>query len=386
MSEDKRQDDELELTNESADEELMSDFKELFPEEEEPEEQAGERDASEALEELDAFLDDFEQGVEPAEEGPGKEEESAQLELKEDELDLAVSQPEDDTSDDENVPSSQEVEALSEPEAVPEFEELVTDVEPHAEPDTAFTARREPELPLDESFSAAAGVAGAAATAEAEQGPAMPSAAHGKGLLLLVAGGLGIAVLLSAVALWLGLGVTGRLDGIELRLSQLQQRTVAQPSADTAQMRTELQQLAQRVSELAVIIEGPISHLRQSNEESLTALSRRIEHLEQTIKGAPVNTRAGTTSAPASPGAGSGGAKAGWVINLLSLSNQKDAQTEMERLRKAGVRVEVKQAISDGKTWYRLRVPGFATYEGAKAYIDTVEKQAGVKNAWVAKE
>lgn len=200
-----------------------------------------------------------------------------------------------------------------------------------------------------------------------------------------------LIVSLSVVALWFGLNTAGRLARVEQGLAQLSQRAGAEQArvSDDDLLQAQIRDLAARVNDLAVIIEGPFSHLRQSNEESLLSLTQRLERLEREA----VARRSGATApvtAPATQGnvtvPSATTAEGGWVINLISLSSEKDAREQMLRLRKAGVRVEMQHAQHDGKSWYRLRVPGFTNYEGARAYIETVEKQAGVENAWVAKE
>ncbi|MFO7593234.1 MAG: SPOR domain-containing protein [Pseudomonadota bacterium] len=200
---------------------------------------------------------------------------------------------------------------------------------------------------------------------------------------------LAVALLLSVGALWQAIDAAGRLAVAEQELSQLRQRVAVSPSpAGDESLRAQVHELGARVSDLAVIIEGPLSHLRQSNETSLEALTQRLVALEQKV--ATRSETASSATAAASQGevslAAASSSAGGWVINLISLSSEKDAQEQMLRLRQAGVRVEMQQAEHNGKSWYRLRVPGFSNYEGARAYIETVEKQTGVQNAWVAKE
>ena len=87
-----------------------------------------------------------------------------------------------------------------------------------------------------------------------------------------------------------------------------------------------------------------------------------------------------TTASPVTP------KKSGWVINLLSLTSARTANSELARLRKLGIRADKQTVGKDGQAWYRRRVTGFDSYAGAKAYIETVEKQTGFNSAWVAKE
>ncbi len=197
-------------------------------------------------------------------------------------------------------------------------------------------------------------------------------------------------LVLSAIAVWLGAAVVDRLAKVEQEIERLSLRSgVDSKSLGDEALRTEMRELGSRVDDLGMLIEGPFSHLRQSNEESLKALSQRLERLERDVA-----ARRAQTPTDAEPPIATDGnsqvevtsGEGGWVINLIALSSKSDAQKQMMRLRKAGVRVEMQHAEHDGKSWYRLRVPGFSSYEGAKAYIKTVEKQANVDNAWVAKE
>ncbi len=198
-----------------------------------------------------------------------------------------------------------------------------------------------------------------------------------------------LIVSFSAVALRFGWELEGRLAKVEQGLAKISLKAGAGQAGanDDEKLQAKMHDLAARINDLAVIIEGPFSHLRQTNEESLVALSQRIERLEREALArsgaaslAVTAPKAGTVVPTANP------AESGWVINLISLSSEKDAKEQMLRLRKAGVRVEMQHAQHDGKSWYRLRVPGFTSYEGARAYIETVEKQTGVENAWVGKE
>lgn len=136
-----------------------------------------------------------------------------------------------------------------------------------------------------------------------------------------------------------------------------------------------------------------MSHLSESNEGTLADIEKRLARLEQgagqaearprpLVEKKPVS-KVEPVAAAATPKKATGG---GWAINLISLTSEQDADKELKHLLNLGVRAEKQRAVKDGKVWYRLRVPGFASYEGAKAYIDTVEKKTGVKNAWVAKE
>ncbi|MGM0595194.1 MAG: SPOR domain-containing protein, partial [Pseudomonadota bacterium] len=212
----------------------------------------------------------------------------------------------------------------------------------------------------------------------------------------------GVALLLSAAAFWLALG-SGEGNGGTAK----SERNGGASEAALHAVRTELRTLAARVNELAVIIEGPMSHLRESNEGTLVEIEQRLAQLEQQLSQNPQSEPQGQ-AAQAEPSQEKGeqqpvaskeeapakaqetvdtaAASDGWAINLVSLSSESDANAELKRLRQLGVEAQMRRAQRNGQTWYRLRVAGFDNYEQAKAYIDTVEKRAGVKGAWVAEE
>jgi len=432
MSDDKPQDDE----------DLMSDFKDLFPEDEqadtadtaadgEPEET---QDGDEALDELDAFLDDFEKGFNPADEvaaddaevnaaepepganpevsdeegAPQPPEEEApvlteevdeselaaasqgereELPLGKEELDLAMSEAESsevfddhwgDTDDTAEADSQESAEAGDEPaseDSSPKQEEPVATRSVEADP-------------LEEVAALASGAPPAAAPQTAQSGGGM-----NRTMLWSVISVMLVALGLSAASAWLAFSTASQVEHLASSVQQMQQqRGVRGSSSGLNAVRTELRTLGARVNELAVVIEGPMSHLRESNNETLSDIEKRLARLEQAVSAKPaaqplVEKKATAPAEPVSvPSEPTKKASTGWAINLISLSSEKDANKELKHLKSLGVRVEKQRVVKDGKVWYRLRVPGFASYEGAKAYIDTVEKKAGVKNAWVAKE
>lgn len=210
-----------------------------------------------------------------------------------------------------------------------------------------------------------------------------------------------VTLLIAAKAIWIGIGMESEVAELNQEVRTLQQR-LAQLPGENAAVRTEhlaedLNRLAQRVDELGVIVEGPVGHLRESNERVFEVLRQRLDRLEAEQKRfaespagnspKPSADKVSAIAARPTPGAPiSGPGKRGWVINLLSLSNAKTADEELARLRKMGIRADKQTVSQEGKNWYRLRVTGFDSYEGAKAYIDTVEKQTGIGSAWVGEE
>ncbi|MCW8917842.1 MAG: SPOR domain-containing protein [Gammaproteobacteria bacterium] len=421
------------------DEALMSDFADLFTGEEgEGEATAGEAapgDADEGmLDELDAFLDTFEKDLELPDAGdfdemnvaedtdeelvmPGEAERAVALESAE--LDLAMGRDEELAADEAQSEEVETAGALGDDDWVDELGQgdelsdldVMLDEESEPEPEPKSEPEPEPsitpaqaDLPLDLPEMAAVAAAAATTAAGAADGVSSrgrippPAATPALSRTQLIGGAvaLSLTLLLSLVALWLGWGMATQIDTLNQNVSELQQRVLAQSRRGTLAPQAQLlgdqlNRLGERVSELAVIVEGPVSHLRESNQQELQALNQRLERLE---RGAPshepaavVTTRAPVQRVATTPAATSPAVKGGgWVINLLSVTSAKSASEELARLRQQGLRAEQQKVSEAGRTWYRLRITGFDSYAGAKAYIETIEQQTGFRSAWVAKE
>lgn len=410
MSDERKPEGELGL---DGDEELMTDFAELFAadELESPAEETPADDSVDgSLDELDAFLDDFEKNLDVPDanssDDDAAESESVAVASPEQKLTLEKADLDLDVGLDgeifieEVTLDEDELEGLEAVAELDQDDELL-DIDAMLDEDESSVTTRQAELPLETPIPAAAAAGQAAA--------AKPDAAPSRGVILpppvapalsrpqLIAGSVALALslLLSLGALWMGSGLSSQIDTLNQNVSELQQRVLAQSRrgsiAPQVELGDQLNRLGERVNELAVIIEGPVSHLRESSQQELQALGDRLERLEQgSVKQQPVATSSSkplvskvkttviTPSAPATQG--------GWVINLLSVTNVVTAKEETARLRKLGIRADQQAVSQDGKTWYRLRVTGFDSYAGAKAYIETVEKQTGFSSAWVAKE
>ncbi|MDH5785646.1 MAG: SPOR domain-containing protein [Chromatiales bacterium] len=322
------------------DEELISDFDDLFADDELP------PDAVDALNEIDALLDDAERIPEVGLNG----ELFADIPVLDDELD--------------------------------------------------------PETIVEEPPTSMAQPSASPSSGEVPQGPA--TIALDK--RALIAGGAVVAfsLLFSLVALWLVSGFGSELETLNRSVTELQQtlQRRSEPATHTP-LAEQVNQLGQRVDELSVIVEGPVGHLRERNQQELDALSQRLDLLErrqsaltlETQKSArvsdpvpdhrpPVAAETGKAATPVSVPTTAESqqlAKDEWVINLLSVTSAKTANDELARLRALGIRADKQIVNKDGKSWYRLQVTGFDSYEGAKAYIETVEQQTGFKSAWVGR-
>lgn len=397
MTDKREAEDELELAD---DEELMTDFADLFPDDEaeSPALASATGDSDDgSLDELDAFLDDFEKNLDipdsddAAEVSTPPSAATRELSLDKEELDLDVGLDGEIFMDEVSLDEDED-----EDDALLDLDAMMDEAEPSVTTGQA-------ELPLETPRLVAAAATAAAAVSAANTAPLSPSpgrilppaAAPALSRPQLIAGValLSVSLLLSLAALWLGLGLNTQIDILNQNVSELQQRVLAQSRRGTiapqAELGDQLNRLGERVNELAVIIEGPVSHLRESSQQELQALNLRLERLEQgrvqhppaaEIASTPLVSKAEPVAAtPQSTKPG------GWVINLLSVASAKTAAEELARLRKLGIRADQQTVNQSGKIWYRLRVTGFDSYAGAKAYIETVEQQTGFSAAWVAK-
>ena len=75
----------------------------------------------------------------------------------------------------------------------------------------------------------------------------------------------------------------------------------------------------------------------------------------------------------------------GWVVNITSVSDPDSAYQEVQRLRAMGIQAESARAFSNGRVWYRIRVPGFATHDEAAAARPSLEAQLGITDTWVGR-
>ncbi len=74
-----------------------------------------------------------------------------------------------------------------------------------------------------------------------------------------------------------------------------------------------------------------------------------------------------------------------WSVNLQSFLKEQAAIKESRRMKARGIPAEISQASSKGKTWYRVKVTGFASFKEAKAYTDQIRGDAELSSAWVGR-
>lgn len=343
-----------------------------------------ERGFEETGDELDALLDEIGSDSEPlAEESEAPQEpvvddddfgDLVSLPEVDDELDLSTG------GEEENPVVDGSEEALTEPEQVEAFQ---------AEPEQVEEFQAEPEQPEAESTEESMNsdpLAEVAAIAAERNAEAAKKHSGGRMAQLALAGVAMLALVAAVFAAWQVNSSASRIDELTAMVEALQQRKpVAATSlpADDGALRAELEKMMAQVNEMAATLDGSLVELREKNETALAAVQKRLDQLEKAPTPATSLAKPVMEKAPKTVPAKSAGG--GWSVNLISLSNVKDADEELMRLRNLGIRAEKQRVEQDGRVWFRLRVPGFTSRDGARAYIATVENKAGVKNAWVGR-
>lgn len=198
------------------------------------------------------------------------------------------------------------------------------------------------------------------------------------GLLL---GLLGIAAGLGAV--FYAYLLQGKLAVLD---QQVEATVQALPPAEVARLHS-------LVEEVATLIEES-SQMHDSSGEEIDSLKSRIAKMEQEIGGLRDNVadRSPATeaqiSSPAPPvriSSVPAASKGSWAVNLESATSEKAAAAAVIRLRSQGINAEKYAHIKDGIIWYRVRVPGFSSSVGARAYAENVLVKAGFSQAWIGR-
>ncbi len=193
-----------------------------------------------------------------------------------------------------------------------------------------------------------------------------------------------VAILAAAVAAWLNPGATN--DNSDTGDATI----AASPPVLGADI--QIQRLEKR-----------ISSLEQQSSQQRDALNQRTEHLQQQISSLndqlakqavtqrpaphaktptprpkPARSHASTSPMTSMP-------TTGWVVNLVSVDSQHSAEKALKRYKKQGIPAEIYSTVLKGKTWYRLRIGGFASKQEAIAQKKYLTVKHGIKDAWIQK-
>ena len=98
----------------------------------------------------------------------------------------------------------------------------------------------------------------------------------------------------------------------------------------------------------------------------------------------PAPVVAAPTPPPATPPSGMGGGR-DWALNVASYADAASAERQAAQLRGAGYPVSVQPATVNGRNWYRVQVPGYASQQAAKAAAQELQSKLGLKGVWVVR-
>jgi len=190
-----------------------------------------------------------------------------------------------------------------------------------------------------------------------------------------------LAILIAAIAVWLNPGATSdnhadsppkprpiiaadvQTQGLEARMTSLEQRSKQQ----SEELNQQIKQLQQQVSNIAGLL------AKQSRKQPT---GRRAK--------VPVAKRSTSIRHPRTVAVASS-ANVGWVVNLASVDSKRAARKILNRYKAQGIPVKIYAAVVKGKTWYRLRIGGFANKQKAIAQKNYLATKHGIKDAWIQK-
>lgn len=230
--------------------------------------------------------------------------------------------------------------------------------------------------------------------------------------------GAGAAVLL----LWMNLGMSSRVDSLEQSMNTLQKSVGEQNrSSEVADITNQLDSVTQALA----------NHLKSQSmnntESSRSGLSMNQGFPQSAIPSRAIPARPASPSLPIQPIPGGNpssqnygqynntqppaqnygsynngslpapisrvdiapvqepnrSAGSGWVLNITSVSDQESAYQEVNRLRSMGINAESSRAVSDGRIWYRIRIPGFNSHDEAVRARPGLESRLGIRDTWV---
>jgi len=229
-----------------------------------------------------------------------------------------------------------------------------------------------------------------------------PSRPNPVTIVALVAGA-GAAVLL----LWMNLNLSSKVSDLEEQISQLKEPAINSTlNNDVADIGNKLESVAQALS----------NHLKSvaRNRNNQSNVSIRPGVSPQAQVSLRPSTRRASPSLPIQPIPGTNQAasprysntnnaslpppisspsyapaprrmSSGWVVNITSVSDSESAYQEVARLKSMGINAESARAYSNGRTWYRIRIPGFASHDEAIRARPSLEARLGIRDTWVGK-
>lgn len=178
-----------------------------------------------------------------------------------------------------------------------------------------------------------------------------------------------IGIIGASGALWMAADLSGRMDQLESQLAAMQSNRV------TLDQRRNIASLNQRVDELGTQFAAHLKTIAQAKDTS------PAPDVEKPPAPASLATKPTVTAIKPAVNSGHGP----WVINLTSLSHAIAANNEVTRLKRLGIHAESIKVMTQGKIWYRIRVPGFSSAEDADRQRRILGNRLGIRDTWIGK-
>ncbi|MBU2570126.1 MAG: SPOR domain-containing protein [Gammaproteobacteria bacterium] len=156
------------------------------------------------------------------------------------------------------------------------------------------------------------------------------------------------------------------------------------------ELAAKIESLSRHVSELA---SGKTTALDTAEQKPISAdksndlleqqknLLDRLNRLENKVQQLSIE-RAAEPKRAAQPRSHAAEAQ-DYSINIGAFQKAATAEKKAGRLRKEGITVDINEVVVDGKTWYRLTIPGFSSMQEAQRFSETLKKQFGIKSVWI---
>ncbi|HSH40759.1 MAG TPA: SPOR domain-containing protein [Arenicellales bacterium] len=157
------------------------------------------------------------------------------------------------------------------------------------------------------------------------------------------------------------------------------------PDAEFERMRVSLDRLSSRMDDLQGLGENleALETRVAARDQELEALSDRLDELEGASTAAPESEASSSGQDAGGPDSATGE----WIINLITVSERASAEAVRERLSDMDIESRIDDITRDGRTLYRVAVPGFETRDQARTAAPDLKSRLELPgDPWIAKQ
>lgn len=202
-----------------------------------------------------------------------------------------------------------------------------------------------------------------------------------------------VVILLLVVTIVMELSQRGTVAALEDRVATLQQELEAASGNDA---RAEIERMARRleglgerldtVDELQAELQALRTALTQQ-QETITALTGRLDELEQASSGSGGADQSANAPAP-EPAQTSDASGAGeWVVNLITVADRSSAENVQKQLAELNVSARIDSISRDDKSLYRVVVPGFPSRDAAQTAAPGLKQDLDLADdPWITRQ